>query len=82
MHEEWFADEERVRKSAGLLEKPAVSLSRVIDVSSLLCYQKLIHFLAIITFICAAVYLWWPESIYILGRWCVGFALRTSFLMT
>lgn len=63
MHEEWFADEERVRKSAGLLEKPVVPLSRAIDVSSLLCYRKLVHFLAIITFICAAVSLWCSESI-------------------
>lgn len=58
MHEEWFADEERVRKSVGLLEKPIVPLSRVTEVRSLLCYWKLIHFVAIITFICAAVSFW------------------------
>lgn len=39
VHEEWFADEERVRKSAGLLEKPVVPLSRVKEVCSLLCYR-------------------------------------------
>lgn len=58
VHEEWFADEERVRKSVGLLEKPIVPLSRVTEVRSLLCYWKLIHFVAIITFICAAVSFW------------------------
>lgn len=33
MHEEWFADEERVRKAIGLLEKPVVQFSNAKEVS-------------------------------------------------
>lgn len=46
MHEEWFADEERVRKSVGLLERPVIHLSKVKEVSSLLCLQRRMQFLA------------------------------------
>ncbi|KAK4375708.1 hypothetical protein RND71_006385 [Anisodus tanguticus] len=40
VHEEWFADEERVRKSAGLLEKPVVPLSRVKEVVCGICFEN------------------------------------------
>ncbi|KAJ8563390.1 hypothetical protein K7X08_031842 [Anisodus acutangulus] len=40
VHEEWFADEERVRKSAGLLEKPVVPLSRVKEVACGICFEN------------------------------------------
>ncbi|XP_060172203.1 probable E3 ubiquitin-protein ligase ARI7 isoform X2 [Lycium barbarum] len=40
VHEEWFADEERVRKSAGLLEEPVVPLSRVKEVVCGICFEN------------------------------------------
>lgn len=40
VHEEWFADEERVRKSVGLLEKPIVPLSRVTEVVCGICFEN------------------------------------------
>lgn len=33
MHEEWFADEERVRKAVGLLEKSVVQISNAKEVN-------------------------------------------------
>lgn len=33
MHDEWFADEEGVRQSVGLLERPVVRISDAIEVS-------------------------------------------------
>lgn len=33
MHEEWFADEDRVRKAVGLLEKPVVNFSNSKEVT-------------------------------------------------
>lgn len=33
MHDEWFADEEKVRKSVGLLEKPVVEFPNAKEVS-------------------------------------------------
>lgn len=35
MHDEWFADEERVRKSVGLFERPVVDVSDASEVSSI-----------------------------------------------
>lgn len=34
MHEEWFADEERVRKTVGLLDKSFLQPSNVKEVSN------------------------------------------------
>lgn len=33
MHEEWFADEENVRRAVGILEKPAVNSTNFKEVS-------------------------------------------------
>lgn len=34
MHDEWFADEEKVRRSVGLLEKPVVEYPNAREVCS------------------------------------------------
>nr|XP_016470862.1 PREDICTED: probable E3 ubiquitin-protein ligase ARI7 [Nicotiana tabacum]XP_016470863.1 PREDICTED: probable E3 ubiquitin-protein ligase ARI7 [Nicotiana tabacum] len=40
VHEEWFADEERVRKSVGLLERPVIHLSKVKEVACGICFDN------------------------------------------
>ena len=38
MHDEWFVDEEGVRQSVGLLERPVVRVSNAREVSSIDLY--------------------------------------------
>ncbi|KAL3507131.1 hypothetical protein ACH5RR_032513 [Cinchona calisaya] len=40
VHEEWFANEERVRKAVGLLEKPAVQSSNSKEVACGICFDN------------------------------------------
>lgn len=40
VHEEWFADEERVRKNVGLLENPVLQLSNVKEVVCGICFDN------------------------------------------
>ncbi|XP_022873122.1 probable E3 ubiquitin-protein ligase ARI8 isoform X2 [Olea europaea var. sylvestris] len=40
VHEEWFADEERVRDSVGLLEKPLVQFSNAKQVTCGICFEN------------------------------------------
>ena len=39
MHDEWFADEEKVRRSVGLLQKPVLRHSNELEVSNLICFS-------------------------------------------
>ncbi|KAL8170841.1 hypothetical protein V2J09_022645 [Rumex salicifolius] len=39
VHDEWFADEDKVRKSVGLLENPAVDLSNAREVACGICFD-------------------------------------------
>ncbi|CAA3023341.1 probable E3 ubiquitin- ligase ARI8 [Olea europaea subsp. europaea] len=40
VHEEWFADEERVRNAVGLLEKPLVKFSNAKEVTCGICFEN------------------------------------------
>ncbi|KAI5658099.1 hypothetical protein M9H77_26892 [Catharanthus roseus] len=40
VHEEWFADEERVRKAVGLLEKSVVQISNAKEVACGICFDN------------------------------------------
>ncbi|KAK4404089.1 putative E3 ubiquitin-protein ligase ARI8 [Sesamum angolense] len=40
VHEEWFADEERVRHAVGILEKPAVKFLSVREVACGICFEN------------------------------------------
>ncbi|XVF29276.1 hypothetical protein REPUB_Repub15cG0106900 [Reevesia pubescens] len=43
VHDEWFADEERVRKSVGLLERPVVLVSNARELTCGICFESLPH---------------------------------------
>ena len=38
VHDEWFADEEKVRRSVGLLQKPVLRHSNELEVSNLIFF--------------------------------------------
>ncbi|CAI9761651.1 unnamed protein product [Fraxinus pennsylvanica] len=40
VHEEWFSDEERVRKAVGILEKPLVQFSNAKEVTCGICFEN------------------------------------------
>ncbi|KAL0451963.1 UNVERIFIED_CONTAM: putative E3 ubiquitin-protein ligase ARI8 [Sesamum latifolium] len=40
VHEEWFADEERVRHAVGILEKPVVKFSSIREVACGICFEN------------------------------------------
>lgn len=39
VHDEWFADEEKVRRAVGLLEKPVLQSSNELEVSNLIFFK-------------------------------------------
>lgn len=59
VHDEWFADEEKVRKAVGLPEKPVIEYPNAKEVNSLFfrMIMKFWHFLLILIWCCNA-----PES--------------------
>ncbi|KAF8402285.1 hypothetical protein HHK36_013237 [Tetracentron sinense] len=40
VHDEWFADEEKVRKAVGLLEKPVVQIPNARDLNCGICFEN------------------------------------------
>lgn len=48
MHDEWFADEEKVRTSVGLLEKPVLPHSNELEVSNLSLLFYFLFFLLVL----------------------------------
>lgn len=50
VHDEWFADEERVRRAVGLLEKPVAQLLNNREVNNLYCVIEIKTFVYAFSF--------------------------------
>lgn len=81
MHDEWFADEEKVRRSVGLLEKPVVEYPNAREVCSsfstmLLKFWKLGFWLPCLSLLQLCV----SWCILCFDSWLVGYALKPILL--